>query len=95
MYVRRRSNTTIAFRQPGLCRGEPVAHIWLHLYGDIDVVDRYVQFGWNSSPALLGGCTAAVEHAHKRTTFQKAVITPEGRVTPSHARVATPARDEG
>lgn len=67
-----------------------------YVFGDIVVVDRCLQFGWTSSPSLWGVCATAVEHAHNRTTFQNAVITPalEGRAATSHVRVVPPRENE-
>lgn len=58
-----------------------------YVFDDVVVVDRCLRFGWTSSPALWGVCAAAVEHAHNRTTFRNAVITPEARAATSHVTI--------
>ena len=58
------------------------------------MVDRYLQFGWTSSPSVWDVCASAVENAHTRTTIRDAVITPEGRASTGHVRVVPP-RENG
>ena len=65
-----------------------------YVFGDVVVIDRCLQFGWTSSPSLWGVCAAAVEHAHNHTTFQNAVITPEGRAATSHVQIVPPREGE-
>ncbi|CAB1102718.1 unnamed protein product [Ectocarpus sp. CCAP 1310/34] len=58
-----------------------------YVFEDLVIVDRCLQFGWTSSPALWGVCASAVEHAHNNTTVTSAVITSEGRDATSHVCV--------
>ena len=64
------------------------------MFDDVVVVDRYLQFGWTSSPSVWDVCASAVEHAHTRTTTRDAVITPEGRASTSHVRAVPPREIE-
>lgn len=64
------------------------------MWGDVVIVDRCLQFGWTSSPALWGVCADAVEHAHNTTTMDNAVITPEGRAATQHVRLEPPRPGE-
>ena len=64
------------------------------MFQDAVVVDRYLQFGWTSSPSAWDVCASAVEHAHTRTTIRDAVITPEGRASTGHVRVVPPRENE-
>ena len=64
-----------------------------YVFGDFVIIYRCLQFGWTSSPSLLGVCTAAVEHAHN-TTFTNAVVTPEGREATSHVQIVPPRENE-
>ena len=61
-----------------------------YVFEDIVIVDRCLQFGWTSSPALWGVCAAAVEHAHNQTTFSSAEVTAEGKEATSHANIEPP-----
>jgi len=70
------------------------APIFGYVFDEWVVVDRCLQFGWTSSPAFWGVCTAAVEHSHNHTTFQNAVVNPEGLAAASHVRVVPPHASE-
>lgn len=68
--------------------------IFGYVFEDMVGVDRALQFGWTSSPSLWGVFAAAIEHAHNHTTFQNAVITPEGRAATSHVKIEPPREGE-
>lgn len=51
--------------------------VFVYVFRDVVVVDQCLQFGWTSAPVGWGVCASAVKHAHNRTTFRNAVVTPE------------------
>lgn len=87
-----KQDTKSAFRQVQVQVNQ--SPVFGYVFGDIVIVDRYLQFGWTSSPSVWGVCASAVEHAHRRTTVGNAVITPEGRAATSHVRVVPPRENE-
>lgn len=55
------------------------------------VVDLRCQFGWRSSPGFGSLRSSALEHSHNHTTFNSAVISPEGASAVQHVRVVPPS----
>ena len=87
-----KQDTKSAFRQVSVQINR--SPVFGYVFEDLVVVDRYLQFGWTSSPSAWGVCASAVEHAHKSTTVRDAVITPEGRAVTSHVQVISPRENE-
>lgn len=85
-------DTKAAFRQ--VCIDAARAPVFAYVFEDVVVVDRCLQFGWTSSPSVWGVCAAAVEHAHNRTTFRNAEISPEAREITSHVEIVPPRDGE-
>ena len=54
------------------------------------VTDRRLQFGWRGSPG--GGClySAALEHAHRHTSYDDAVMMEQGYNATQHVAVNPP-----
>ena len=65
-----------AFRQVLV---DPVgASVFGYVTGGRVVVDLRLQFGWRNSPGYWGLLASALEHARTRSTFQGAVVSPQG-----------------
>ena len=65
-----------------------------YVLGDFVVVDRRLVFGWRNSPGLYCLLAGAIEHAHGSTSFDDAVVTPQGLAATPHIRVDIPAAGE-
>ena len=63
-------------------------------FGDFVVVDRRLVFGWRNSPGFCCLLAGANEHAHGSTSFDGAVVTPQGLAATRHVRVDIPAAGE-
>lgn len=74
-----------AFRQVPVERGSSPA--FGYAFGDVIVVDRRLQFGWNLSAQYFCLCTDAIEHSHNHTTVDTAVVTSHGQAATAHVRV--------
>ena len=61
-------DTKAAFRQ--VSTDIEKAPTFSYVFDEFVIVDRCLQFGWTSSPALWGVCATAVDHAHNHTTFR-------------------------
>ena len=53
-------------------------------------MDLRLQFGWRNSPGYWGLLASALEHAHTRSTFQGAVVSPQGAAAVAHVGIAPP-----
>lgn len=62
-----------------------------YVFGDFVVVDRRLVFGWRNSPGFYWLLAGAIEHAHGSTSYDNAVVTPQGLSATSHVRVDIPA----
>ena len=58
-----------------------------YVLGDFVVVDRRLVFGWRNSPGFYCLLAGAIEHAHGSTSFDDAVVTPQGLTATRHVRV--------
>ena len=58
------------------------------------VVDRRLVFGWRNSPGFYCLLAEVIEHAHGSTSFDDAVVTPQGLAATRHVRVDIPAAGE-
>ena len=65
-----------------------------YVFWDFVVVDRRLVFGWRNSPGLYCLLAGAIEHAHGSTSFDDAVVTPQGLTATRHVRVDIPAAGE-
>ena len=65
-----------------------------YVFGDFVVVDRRLVFGWRNSPGFYCLLAGAIEHAHGSTSFNDAVVTPQGLAATRHVRVDIPAAGE-
>ena len=54
------------------------ASVFGYVTGGRVVVDLRLQFGWRNSPGYWGFLASALKHAHTRSTFQGAVVSPQG-----------------
>ena len=62
---------------------------------DDDLVSDFIlTFGWAASPGYGDLMAAAVEHTHRNTTEDAAVILPEGKAMMSHVRIVKPWETE-
>ena len=52
--------------------------------------DRRLQFGWRSSPGFVCMFSAALEHAHRHTSYEDAVVMEQGRIATQHVAVTPP-----
>ena len=70
---------TEAFRQVGVhWAGGPV---FGYVFREFVVADRRLQFGWRSSPGFFCLFSAALEHAHRHTSNDDAVVMAQGRTS--------------
>ena len=77
-----------AFRQVLV---DPVgASVFGYVTGGRVFVDLRLQFGWRNSPGYWGLLASALEHAHTRSTFQGAVVSPQGAAAVVHVGIAPP-----
>ena len=65
-----------------------------YVLGDFVVVHRRLVFGWRNSPGSYCLLAGAIEHAHGSTSFDDAVVTPQGLAATRHVRVDIPAAGE-
>ena len=52
--------------------------------------DRRLQFGWRSSPGFFCLFLAALEHAHRHTSYDDAVVIEQGKTATQHVAVNPP-----
>ena len=57
---------------------------------ELVVADRRLQFGWRSSPGVFCLFSAALEHAHRYTSYDEAVVMEQGRTATEHVSVTPP-----
>ena len=65
-----------------------------YVLGDFVVVDRRLVFGWRNSPGFYCLLAGAIDHAHGSTSFDDAVVTPQGLAATRHVWVDIPAAGE-
>ena len=65
-----------------------------YVLGDFVVVDRRLVFGWRNSPGFYCLLAGAIEHAQGSTSFDDAVVTPQGLAATRYVRVNIPAAGE-
>ena len=58
-----------------------------YVFWDFVAVDRRLVFGWRNSPGFYYLLAGAIEHAHGSTSFDDAVVTPQGLTSTRHVRV--------
>ena len=86
--VLRKIDATEAFGQVSVqWAGEPVFGC---AFRELVVADRRLPFGWRSSPGFLCLFSAALEHAHRHTSYDDAVVMEQGRSATEHVSVASP-----
>ena len=61
-----------------------------YVFRDFVVADRRLQFGWRSSPGFFCLFSAALEHAHRHTSYGDAVVMAQGRAATGHVSVTPP-----
>ena len=65
---------------------DPVgASVFGHVTGGRVVVDLPLQFGWRNSHGYWGLLASVREQTHTRSTFQGAVVSPQGAAAVAHA----------
>ena len=70
---------------------DPVgASVFGYVSGGRVVVDLRLQFGWRNSPGYWGLLASVHEHAHTRSTFQGAVVSPQGAAAVADVGIAPP-----
>ena len=55
-----------------------------YAFYELVVADRRSQFGWRSSPGFFCFFSAALEHAHRHTSYDDAVVMAQGRAASPH-----------
>ena len=65
-----------------------------YVLGDFVVVDRRMVFGWRNSSGFYCLLAGAIQHAHGSTSFDDAVVTPQGLAGTRHVRVDIPTAGE-
>ena len=79
-------DVTEAFRQVSVqWAGAPV---FAYVFRELVVADRTLQFGW--SPGFFCLFSAALEHAHRHTSYDDAVVMEQGRTATEHVSVTPP-----
>ena len=66
------------------------ASVFGYVTGGRVVVDLRLQFGWRNSPGYWGLLASALEYAHTRSTFQSAVVSPQGAAAVAHVGITPP-----
>ena len=61
-----------------------------YAFYELVVADRRSQFGWRSSPGFFCLFSAALEHAHRHTSYDDAVVMEQGRTATEHVSVTPP-----
>ena len=59
-------------------------------FRELVVADRRLQLGWWSSPGFSCLFSAALEHAHRRTSYDDPVVMEQGRTATEHVSVTPP-----
>ena len=67
--------------------------VWV-LFRELVVADRRLQFGWRRSPGFFCLFSAALEHDHRHTSYDDAVVMEEGRTATEHVSVTPPKAPE-
>ena len=81
-------DVTEAFRQVSVqWAGAPA---FGYVFRESVVADRRLQFGWRSSPGFFCLFSAALEHAHRHTSYDDAVVMEQGRTATEHVSVTPP-----
>ena len=81
-------DVTEAFRQVSVqWAGAPVFGC---VFRELVVADRRLQFRWRSSPGFFCLFSAALEHAHRHTSYDNAVVMEQGRTATEHISVTPP-----
>ena len=85
-------DVTEAFRQVSVqWAGAPV---FGYAFRELVVADRRLQFGWRRSPGFFCLFSAALEHAHRHTTYDDAVVMEQGRTATEHVSVTPPRAND-
>ena len=66
------------------------ASVFGYVTGGRVVVDLRLQFGWQNSPGYWGLLASAHEQTHTRSTFQGALVPPQGAAVVAHVGIAPP-----
>ena len=61
-----------------------------YVFRELVVDDRRLQFGWRSSPGVFSLFSATLEHAHRHTSYDDAVVMEQGRTATGHVSVTPP-----
>ena len=81
-------DVTEAFRQVSVqWAGAPV---FGYVIRELVVADRRLQFGWRGWPGVFGLFSAALEHAHRHTSYDGAVVMAQGPTATEHVSVTPP-----
>ena len=67
------------------------APVFEYAFRELVVADRRLQFGWRKSPGFFCLFSAALEHAHRHTSYDDAAVMEQGRTVTEHVSV-TPSR---
>ena len=62
-----------------------------YAFRELVVADRRLQFGWRSSPGVFCLFPAPLEHAHRHTSYDDAVVMKQGRTATEHVSVTPPS----
>ena len=87
-----KADVTDAFRNVRIAPHQ--AQNFCYVVDDDLVSDFILTFGWAASPGYGDLMAAAVEHTHRNTTEDAAVILPEGKAMMSHVRIVKPWETE-
>ena len=60
------------------------APVFGYVFRELVVADRRLQFGRRSSPGFFGLFSAALEHTHRHTPYDDAVVMEQGRTAMEH-----------
>ena len=58
-----------------------------YVFRELVVADRRLPFEWRSSPRFLCMFSAALEHAHRHTSYDDTVVMDRGRTATEHVSV--------
>ena len=61
-----------------------------YVFRELVVADRRLQFGWRRFPGFFCLFSAALEHAHRHTSYDDAMVMEQGRTATEHVSVTPP-----
>ena len=86
-------NVTVVLRQVSVEWAEAPA--FGYTVRELVLTNHRLQFGWWSSPGFSRLSSAALEHAHRHTSYDDVVVMEQGRTATEHVLVTPPKATDG